>query len=161
MQAMYIGLQVIQQLGHYLQVLVRRLYSHQSYTFIKNHNHNNKQQQHQNYSNVKIVNFKTKNFLQFSFPTDICNLSDNIYDYFNVSQGKVTIPSMDDGEEFSLTDVSVFTMFRMQRFVNHQFEIRLFIYFEFCCLFSITQLNVDKKIYQKLVFFLFPVFHLQ
>ncbi|XP_077289717.1 myosin heavy chain isoform X15 [Arctopsyche grandis] len=33
-----------------------------------------------------------------------CLLSDNIYDYYNVSQGKITIPSMDDGEECSLTD---------------------------------------------------------
>lgn len=39
----------------------------------------------------------------------MCNLSDNIYDYYNVSQGKVTIPSMDDSEEFTLTDVSVST----------------------------------------------------
>lgn len=38
--------------------------------------------------------------------TAMCNLSDNIYDYYNVSQGKITIPSMDDGEEFALTDVS-------------------------------------------------------
>ncbi|CAB3371323.1 Hypothetical predicted protein [Cloeon dipterum] len=35
---------------------------------------------------------------------DICLLSDNIYDYYNVSQGKITIPSMDDGEESQLTD---------------------------------------------------------
>lgn len=39
--------------------------------------------------------------------TDICMLSDNIYDYYNVSQGKITIPSMDDGEECQLTDVSL------------------------------------------------------
>lgn len=38
--------------------------------------------------------------------TAMCSLSENIYDYYNVSQGKITIPSMDDGEEFSLTDVS-------------------------------------------------------
>lgn len=44
--------------------------------------------------------------MQFFFSTDKCLLSDNIYDYYNVSQGKVTIPSMDDGEEFTLTDVS-------------------------------------------------------
>lgn len=37
----------------------------------------------------------------------MCFLSDNIYDYNNVSQGKITIPSMDDGEEFAATDVSV------------------------------------------------------
>lgn len=32
-------------------------------------------------------------------------LSDNIYDYHFVSQGKITIPSMDDGEEMAATDV--------------------------------------------------------
>lgn len=36
----------------------------------------------------------------------MCFLSDNIYDYYNVSQGKVTVPNMDDGEEFQLADVS-------------------------------------------------------
>nr|CAD7453412.1 unnamed protein product [Timema tahoe] len=35
---------------------------------------------------------------------EICLLSDNIYDYYNVSQGKITIPSMDDNEECALTD---------------------------------------------------------
>ncbi|XP_015512947.1 myosin heavy chain, muscle isoform X25 [Neodiprion pinetum] len=34
----------------------------------------------------------------------MCFLSDNIYDYYNVSQGKVSIPGMDDGEECQLTD---------------------------------------------------------
>jgi hypothetical protein len=37
---------------------------------------------------------------------DKCLLTDNIYDYYNVSQGKITIPNMDDGEENQLTDVS-------------------------------------------------------
>lgn len=37
--------------------------------------------------------------------TATCFLTDNIYDYYNVSQGKITIPGMDDGEEFRLTDV--------------------------------------------------------
>jgi hypothetical protein len=36
----------------------------------------------------------------------MCCLTDNIYDYYNVSQGKITIPNVDDGEEFQLTDVS-------------------------------------------------------
>ena len=36
----------------------------------------------------------------------MCGLSDNIYDYHYVSQGKTTIPSMDDGEEMAATDVS-------------------------------------------------------
>lgn len=42
------------------------------------------------------------------FPTltDICNLSNDIYEYTYVSQGKTTIPNVDDGEEFQLTDVS-------------------------------------------------------
>ncbi|XP_023175393.1 myosin heavy chain, muscle isoform X12 [Drosophila hydei] len=35
---------------------------------------------------------------------EMCFLSDNIYDYFNVSQGKVTVPSIDDAEEFQLAD---------------------------------------------------------
>lgn len=32
-------------------------------------------------------------------------LSDNIMDYYVVSQGKTTIPGVDDGEEMTLTDV--------------------------------------------------------
>lgn len=38
--------------------------------------------------------------------TDMCFLSNNIYDYTNVSQGKITIPNVDDGEECMLADVS-------------------------------------------------------
>lgn len=37
---------------------------------------------------------------------EICFLSNDIHDYYIVSQGKTTIPSMDDGEECTLTDVS-------------------------------------------------------
>lgn len=37
----------------------------------------------------------------------MCLLSNDIYDYFNVSQGKITIPNVDDGEECTLTDVSL------------------------------------------------------
>lgn len=33
-------------------------------------------------------------------------LSNDIYDYYIVSQGKITIPNVDDGEECTLTDVS-------------------------------------------------------
>lgn len=32
-------------------------------------------------------------------------LSNDIMDYYIVSQGKTTIPSVNDGEEFELTDV--------------------------------------------------------
>lgn len=55
----------------------------------------------------KIKTYKITLKKKFLFSTAVCLLSDNIYDYYNVSQGKVTIPSMDDGEEFSLTDVSL------------------------------------------------------
>ena len=37
---------------------------------------------------------------------EMCILSKDIYDYPTVSQGKITIPHVDDGEEFRLTDVS-------------------------------------------------------
>lgn len=33
-------------------------------------------------------------------------LSNDIYDYNTVAQGKITIPNIDDGEELQLTDVS-------------------------------------------------------
>jgi hypothetical protein len=35
-------------------------------------------------------------------------LSEDIHDYYYVSQGKTTIPGMDDGEEFQLTDVRAY-----------------------------------------------------
>ncbi|XP_035909604.1 myosin heavy chain, muscle isoform X26 [Anopheles stephensi] len=35
---------------------------------------------------------------------DMCFLSNDIYDYNSVSQGKITIPNVDDGEECLLTD---------------------------------------------------------
>ncbi len=38
-------------------------------------------------------------------PTADCCLVDDIYTYNFVSQGKITIPSMDDSEEMGLTDV--------------------------------------------------------
>lgn len=36
----------------------------------------------------------------------MCLLSNDIYDYYYISQGKTTIPNVDDGEECTLTDVS-------------------------------------------------------
>jgi hypothetical protein len=36
----------------------------------------------------------------------MCFLSNNIYDYYNVSQGKITVPGIDDGEEMQAADVS-------------------------------------------------------
>lgn len=41
----------------------------------------------------------------------MCNLSNDIFDYHVVSQGKTTIPNVDDGEEFVLTDVIFFQIF--------------------------------------------------
>ncbi|XP_055547300.1 myosin heavy chain, muscle isoform X15 [Wyeomyia smithii] len=35
---------------------------------------------------------------------EMCNLSDNVYDYHIISQGKTTIPNVDDGEECLATD---------------------------------------------------------
>ncbi len=43
------------------------------------------------------------------FALAMCFLVDDIYEYPTVSQGKITIPGMDDGEEFQLTDVSLKT----------------------------------------------------
>lgn len=40
------------------------------------------------------------------YSAEMCFLSNNIYDYYNVSQGKITIPGIDDKEEMDLTDVS-------------------------------------------------------
>jgi hypothetical protein len=37
----------------------------------------------------------------------MCDLSDNVHDYNNVAQGKITIPNVDDGEECTLTDVRI------------------------------------------------------
>jgi len=39
---------------------------------------------------------------------EMCLLSNNIHDYHFVSQGKTTIPNVDDAEEMAATDVSAF-----------------------------------------------------
>jgi hypothetical protein len=53
-------------------------------------------------------------------------LSDNIYDYNTVSQGKITIPNVDDAEEFELTDVSniVRLLINDPRLLDHRFSHR-------------------------------------
>ena len=58
-------------------------------------------------SNIRNIH-QLKWFVHFIFPwiVDMCLLSADIYEYNFVSQGKVTIPNVDDGEEFTLTDVS-------------------------------------------------------
>ncbi|KAI5697440.1 hypothetical protein M8J75_010288 [Diaphorina citri] len=40
---------------------------------------------------------------------EFCHLSNNINDYHFVSQGKTSIPGVDDGEEFHITDVLMFS----------------------------------------------------
>lgn len=40
-------------------------------------------------------------------PAELCMLSNNIHDYHIVSQGKTTIPSVDDGEEMLGTEVRI------------------------------------------------------
>lgn len=50
-----------------------------------------------------LIFFYHKTFLH---PLDICLLSNNINDYYFVSQGKTSIPGVDDGEELLVTDVS-------------------------------------------------------
>lgn len=48
----------------------------------------------------------------------MCTLSNDIHEYNNVAQGKITIPNVDDGEEFQLTDVSAARIHRMCRFFD-------------------------------------------
>lgn len=44
-------------------------------------------------------------FIYFTNCLENCLLSNNIMDYYVVSQGKTSIPGVDDGEELELTDV--------------------------------------------------------
>lgn len=39
------------------------------------------------------------------FFVETCLLSNDIYDYHVVSQGKITVPGLDDSEEFEMTHV--------------------------------------------------------
>lgn len=49
------------------------------------------------------------NFASHFFLSEMCLLSDDIYDYHFVSQGKVEIPGVDDASEMKDTDVSILT----------------------------------------------------
>lgn len=42
-------------------------------------------------------------------PVDKCILSNNVMDYHIVSQGKTSIPGLDDGEELQATEVRCFS----------------------------------------------------
>lgn len=41
-----------------------------------------------------------------AWSSDMCLLSNNVNDYYYVSQGKTVIPGVDDNEEMNITDVS-------------------------------------------------------
>lgn len=62
---------------------------------------------------IDLINLRSHNFnlLKIQLLTHKilanCILSDNIMDYHNVSQGKTTIPNVDDGEECVATDVRI------------------------------------------------------
>lgn len=53
-------------------------------------------------SNVHVVIINL-----FIWNLDMCLLTNDVYDYNIISQGKTTIPGVDDGEECTLTDVSL------------------------------------------------------
>lgn len=53
-------------------------------------------------------------------PLENCMLSDNIMDYYVVSQGKTTIPGVDDGEEMVLADVRPMTMVLVAPCAKHE-----------------------------------------
>lgn len=46
-----------------------------------------------------------------------CLLSNDIYDYHIVSQGKTTIPSVDDNEEMQITDVRIHQQYHMRAII--------------------------------------------
>lgn len=92
------------------------------------------------------------------WPPERCLLSNDIYDYHNVAQGKVTIPSMDDGEECTLTDVSASRVPKFSVDWNSQRMHDPLFYFWLCWtefVNVVTFLNVivvESKVLCKLVF---------
>lgn len=52
-------------------------------------------------------------------------LSNNIYDYVNVTQGKITVPSIDDGEDCQLMDVSSRDICFMFKYLHVQNKKRI------------------------------------
>lgn len=67
----------------------------------------------------------------------MCLLSNNIYDYVNVSQGKITVPNMDDGEEGALTDVSRVIKGSFRLIFQLLSDPTIFFYFLFHLFFSV------------------------
>lgn len=58
-----------------------------------------------NYDLIPPPHTQTQKTFDHLITLEICLLSNNIMDYRVVAQGKTTIPNVDDGDEFELTDV--------------------------------------------------------
>jgi hypothetical protein len=72
-----------------------------------------------------------------------CRLVDDIYQYNYVSQGKITIPSMDDSEEMGLTDVRAWpTTTRRGQLIHFTFSSRAFSISKFDFFFFFLNLLV-------------------
>lgn len=76
-----------------------------------------------------------------------CLLSNDIYDYYNVSQGKITIPSMDDGEESTLTDVSG----PRDSSRSHILQPPLLFFYKYHYVFMLCRVEVQKHTLSALV----------
>lgn len=66
------------------------------------------------------MKFAIKLSVTFVVTTEKCILSNDVMDYHIVSQGKTTIPNVNDGEELELTDVRAP---RKKKFLNPLLEI--------------------------------------
>lgn len=75
--------------------------------------------------------------------TEMCLLSNDIYDYYNVSQGKTTIPNVDDAEEFTLTDVSCCT--QPLRIDTVTSEYIIYVYYSNCVGYVSSKFYTHKK----------------
>jgi hypothetical protein len=63
-----------------------------------------------------------------SFHVEMCLLSNDVHDYYFVSQGKTTIPNVDDGEECLLTDVRTRRRWRISQGSRLSFIFALPLY---------------------------------
>ena len=59
----------------------------------------------------------------------MCALSNNINDYYYVSQGKTTFPNVDDGEEYQMTDVSDSVMVTAECYSKMKSVVVTYMYF--------------------------------
>lgn len=89
-------------------------------------------------------------FWPSSFHTDMCCLTDNVHDYHFISQGKTTIPNVDDGEELQLTDVRTCTWWRCRRVSPAPFLVASIIF-----LFSSFTLSCSFFFFVSPCFFFF------